>query len=101
MIACWLIGDLLKTLYYSKFAAPIQLLSCALFQIALDIIILGQFFVYSKNPASESKPKFTSYQATEIEDKHQQSIAVPPSVSIKEVRAKAFVIEESNPPNGE
>ncbi len=51
MIMLWLAGDLMKTAFYSKISAPVQLMVCACFQILLDVLILWQFSLYRPKPA--------------------------------------------------
>ncbi len=47
MLMTWAIGDSLKTLYFLKTLAPLQLLLVGIIQITSDLILLGQLIYYS------------------------------------------------------
>jgi uncharacterized protein with PQ loop repeat len=49
MLITWAFGDSFKTLYFFKTLAPLQLLLCGLFQITMDLVLLGQLIYYSYN----------------------------------------------------
>jgi hypothetical protein len=54
MIYTWVIGDSIKTFYFLQTQSPLQLILSGLFQITVDIIILGQIIYYRpKNPKKE------------------------------------------------
>lgn len=46
MIAFWLTGDSLKTLYFLQFKSPIQFVICGLIQMILDCVIIFQMNYY-------------------------------------------------------
>ena len=46
MIFIWLSGDTMKTLYFSKFKAPIQFIFCGIFQMIVDTVIIFQINYY-------------------------------------------------------
>lgn len=46
MIFIWLSGDTMKTLYFSKFKAPIQFIVCGIFQMIVDTVIIFQINYY-------------------------------------------------------
>lgn len=48
MILGWLIGDLVKFLFYVKSNSPIQLVLTAVAQFSFDIVIIVQIFYYSR-----------------------------------------------------
>lgn len=57
LVGSWFCGDVFKLLYYIKVQAPIQLLCCDVFQLIVDIIIIGQLWYYSKYGGSSTKPQ--------------------------------------------
>jgi uncharacterized protein with PQ loop repeat len=48
MIYTWVIGDSIKSFYFFKTSSPIQLLSCGIFQLSTDLIILFQIIYYHR-----------------------------------------------------
>lgn len=48
MIAIWLTGDSLKTLYFLQFKSPIQFVICGLIQMILDCVIIFQMNYYKE-----------------------------------------------------
>ncbi|CAI4225743.1 unnamed protein product [Auanema sp. JU1783] len=56
MVLAWLCGDLAKTGYFVATDSPKQFWVCAILQITIDILILGQVFVYRKNTGSAELP---------------------------------------------
>ena len=70
MIGCWLFGDSFKTVYYIVTNCPWQFPVCGFLQIAVNLIIICQFFYYHEGPIdilqnefffdySNHKPKLT------------------------------------------
>jgi len=46
LVACWLLGDVFKTLYFFLTFAPMQLKLCGLTQIILDLVVVYQIKYY-------------------------------------------------------
>ena len=42
----WFVGDLAKTIYFVYYEQPLQFVLCGCVQLTVDVIILGQLFVY-------------------------------------------------------
>ena len=55
LIATWILGDTIKTIYFVKTNSPLQLIICGLFQITMDAIIVLQMYCYYK-PVKENIP---------------------------------------------
>ncbi|CAI5438157.1 unnamed protein product [Caenorhabditis angaria] len=53
MVLAWLAGDLAKTAYFVAKSSPKQFWLCAIIQITIDCLILGQVFAYRKNTNAE------------------------------------------------
>lgn len=52
MIYGWTVGDVCKTAYFVGKAEPVQFVMCGVVQIAIDLAIVGQVFMYRKNTPS-------------------------------------------------
>ncbi|XP_063882214.1 solute carrier family 66 member 2-like isoform X3 [Scylla paramamosain] len=48
MVLMWLVGDTFKTVYFWVRSSPLQFFVCGCLQIAIDILVLGQCFIYRK-----------------------------------------------------
>lgn len=55
MVILWLVGDVLKLIYYIIADQPIQFIICAIVQITVEIAILLQFCIYAKSKDSYSR----------------------------------------------
>lgn len=49
MVIMWTCGDIFKTLYFLFREAPLQFWVCGSIQVAVDILILIQVYVYKGN----------------------------------------------------
>lgn len=47
MVFTWMFGDTFKAYYYHSTNAPLQLFLCGVFQLAIDLVIIGQIAYYS------------------------------------------------------
>jgi solute carrier family 66, member 2 len=55
MIYTWVVGDTFKIFYYINTNSPMQLICCGIFQLSMDLVILGQIFYYgSKGKSGKS-----------------------------------------------
>ncbi|CAD56601.2 PQ-loop repeat-containing protein 1 [Caenorhabditis elegans] len=69
MVLAWLAGDLAKTGYFVATGSPKQFWVCAILQITIDILILGQVFIYRKNtnagelPYTANNPAIQTHEA--------------------------------------
>ncbi|EFN88260.1 PQ-loop repeat-containing protein 1 [Harpegnathos saltator] len=52
MVAMWTLGDVFKTCYFILKDTPVQFQVCGAVQVAIDIAILAQVYIYPKNNAS-------------------------------------------------
>lgn len=57
LIISWLFGDIGKCLYFWYISAPFQFMACGLFQISMDLFILGQIMFYLRTSGGVDKPK--------------------------------------------
>lgn len=48
MVLMWLVGDTFKTVYFWLRSSPLQFFVCGCLQIFIDILVLGQCFIYRK-----------------------------------------------------
>lgn len=48
LIACWFIGDLLKTYYFFVSGSPFQFSILGMIQVSLNCVIVYQYFLYKK-----------------------------------------------------
>lgn len=55
MIYIWVIGDSVKTFYFLKTQAPLQLICCGAFQLTTDLIIFFQILYYGKGDKEASE----------------------------------------------
>jgi hypothetical protein len=46
MIGSWMAGDALKLLFFVQKNQPIQFIATAVAQLIMDVLILGQFYLY-------------------------------------------------------
>jgi uncharacterized protein with PQ loop repeat len=65
MIASWLLGDFIKTIYFFKTNSPLQLILCGLFQITIDSIIVIQMLCYYK---STEHREYKEYKSVKLQD---------------------------------
>lgn len=49
MVAMWTLGDIFKTCYFVLKNTPVQFQICGAIQVAIDIAILAQVYIYPKN----------------------------------------------------
>lgn len=49
MVTMWTLGDVFKTCYFVLKNTPVQFQICGAAQVAIDIAILAQVYIYSKN----------------------------------------------------
>ncbi|CAG7847979.1 SubName: Full=Uncharacterized protein {ECO:0000313/EMBL:CCA73284.1} [Serendipita indica DSM 11827] len=52
----WLGGDGFKTAYFFFQGSPLQFRVCAIFQLSVDVAIVGQRIVYGDKPPPEALP---------------------------------------------
>lgn len=53
MVVMWTCGDIFKTLYFLFREAPLQFWVCGSIQVAVDVLILIQVYVYKGNTEPE------------------------------------------------
>ncbi|XP_014480442.1 PREDICTED: PQ-loop repeat-containing protein 1 [Dinoponera quadriceps] len=56
MVAMWTMGDVFKTCYFVLKDTPVQFQICGAVQVAIDIAILGQVYIYPKNNTAQRTP---------------------------------------------
>ena len=49
LVGTWLFGDIIKTFYFLRTFAPLQLVLCGIFQIIIDIVVIFQIFIYEQS----------------------------------------------------
>ncbi len=60
MVILWAFGDAFKVVYFIISEAPAQFLLCGSIQIAIDVIILGQWFRYKDNDKAKHEPRLSA-----------------------------------------
>ena len=53
----WVAGDFFKLYYYLKTSSPFSLVIATGFQMSVDFLILGSFFIYSNNEMEVKRKK--------------------------------------------
>jgi hypothetical protein len=51
LVASWCFGDVFKTAYFLSIGAPAQFTVCAVIQVTIDVVVLGQLY-YMSTPAA-------------------------------------------------
>lgn len=55
MVAMWTLGDVFKTCYFVLKDTPVQFQVCGAVQVAIDIAILAQVYIYPKNNTAHTR----------------------------------------------
>lgn len=95
MVGSWLIGDSFKIGYYIYTSSPLQLISCGIFQVCLDIILTTQVVYYQHY--SKQKAKSLHKPKTESRSIDQDEISTLISTDIKHIKHE-HDIEINTPP---
>lgn len=69
MIYTWVVGDSIKTFYFLQTQAPLQLIISGLFQLTVDIMILGQIIYYRPKNTKQEYDKCDEKGNFSLEDK--------------------------------
>jgi uncharacterized protein with PQ loop repeat len=70
MIYTWVIGDTFKIFYYINTNSPMQLVCCGIFQLSMDLVILGQIFYYGSKGKSGN-----SFKSSKEDENHNLKIS--------------------------
>lgn len=56
MIMSWFVGDMFKTIYFAIEDQPFQFLLCGAIQLTVDVLIIGQIWLYTKPATKKYDP---------------------------------------------